>query len=432
MLPVRNWNWGVPTSTLRIRATSEGATVPACIEALDHQGHALVPPDTPLRFDSQNGRTYFHIQGEISWTVPAGQVRVTATRGFTASPVARAVDAKAGRSEELELPLAVLTSPRSRGWYSGDLHFHLNYGGPYRLKPEDLLPIMAGEDLDLATPMAANLVTRLVDSDLLGWRKQDAPPLIAFAQEVRSNFFGHLGLLHLQQPYRPWAWGPDIPVTREQNLLNADALHFARETGAFSCYVHPVTVRELFAPENLKHIPLAYVADAVLGHVDALEISGLWLHELGAAELWYRVLNIGVPLLPAAGTDAFPNFFRCSVVGSNRTFVHVDGPCTFEAYYAGLRRGNCYVSSGPLVDFRMAGALPGEIIKGRKVPWTLELSSASPLSHLGILVNGRVARTLQPLAGAGSIRLQGDGRCIRVQPRRPVRSGQDRGHPVVG
>jgi TolB protein len=166
-------------------------------------------------------------------------------------------------------------------------------------------------------------------------------------------------------------------------------------------------VRDPFLPENLELIPLAFVADAVLGKVDAVEISGLWLHELGASELLYRVLNIGVPLLPSAGTDAFPNFYRCSVVGSNRTYVHVDGACTLEKYFSNLRRGNCYVSSGPLVDFRIAGALPGETIKGRKVAWTLELSSTLPLMHLEILVNGRVVQSLPPLAAAGSIRLEG-------------------------
>ncbi len=400
-VPIKAWDWGVPTTTLRVRTLAGATPVPARLEVTDGQGHPLFPPGVPLRFDNQHGRTYFHLPGEAAWTVPAGAVQVNACRGLASRVTTRTLQAQAGTPAQVDLPIDTVATPRLQGWYSGDIHFHLNYGGLHQLDPEDLVQIMRGEDLDLAIPMAANLRTRLVGTEHLGWRKADAPPLVEFGQEVRSNFLGHVGLAHINGTFQPWFWGPDFPLTRGWDVLNEDVLRFARRTGAFSSYVHPTAARDPFDPAAKNAIPLSLVADAVLGLVDGFEISGLWVHELGAAEIYYRLLNTGATLVPLGATDAFPNFYRCSVVGSNRTFVQVDGPLTLAAFFENLRKGRSFVSSGPLVDFRVEGRLPGAVVAGGTVAWTLDLASALPVTHLEILVNGKVVQTLEPLAAAG-------------------------------
>ena len=406
-VPVRAWHWGVPTTTLKLSTTQGGKAVPARLEVLDAQGHPLFPAATPIRFDNQNGRTYFHTQGEVTWTVPAGTLRVTATRGFGALPATATLEARAGTQAEAELVLEPLPCKGLAAWRGGDLHFHLNYGGPYRLAPEDLVSLMQGEDLDVGEPMVANLQTRLTDRAWLGWRKNDQAPLIEFGQEARSNLFGHLGLAAIKTPFAPSFWGPDYAVIRTLDVLNADALAFARQTGALSSYVHPTPVADPFSGGTAGAIPGGFVLDAVLGQVDALELSGLWTQELGASELLYQVLNAGFPLLLTAGTDSFPNFSRCSVTGSNRVYAHVPGPFNLETYYGALREGRSFVSSGPLVAFRVDGALPGSVIASRKASWTLDLASTLPLEHLEILVNGKVAQTLKPMAKGGAIHLEG-------------------------
>ena len=50
-------------------------------------------------------------------------------------------------------------------------------------------------------------------------------------------------------------------------------------------------------------IPINFVADAVLGEVDVLELACLWSNELGTASLWHQVLNLGIPLAASAGSD---------------------------------------------------------------------------------------------------------------------------------
>lgn len=402
-VPIRQWDWGVPTATLTLRTLQGQQPMPARMEVTDGKGHPLFPPGTPIRFDPQNGRTYFHGQGEVSWTVPAGTLMVTACRGFSNFPVSQKVMARAGEHARVDLTVKPFVTPRSKGWYSGDLHLHLNYGGVYRLRPEDLITVMDGEDLDVAQPMVANLESRLSDLAWLSWRSNR----VSFTQEVRCNFQGHIGLYQAPRLFWPWAWGPGAGVLDTIDVLNADVLRFARKNGALSSYVHPIPVRDPFTPENLKRIPPGFVPDAVVGLLDAVELSGLWSHELGSSELYYRLLNIGIPMLPTAGTDAFPNFSRCATVGSNRTFVQVDGPCTLEAYFAGLRQGRAFVSSGPIVDFRVDGNPPGGVIASRNVAWSLDLATPLPLEHLEILVNGNVVSALKPMSVGGSARFKG-------------------------
>ena len=54
------------------------------------------------------------------------------------------------------------------------------------------------------------------------------------------------------------------------------------------------------------NIPLAIVPEAVLGYLDGLEIACIWSDELQTSDLWYRFLNLGIPIVPSGGTDAFP------------------------------------------------------------------------------------------------------------------------------
>ena len=107
---------------------------------------------------------------------------------------------------------------RGAGFLSGDHHFHLNYGGPFGLDPEDLPLMMRGENLDVATPLLANLHTRFEDQKFWGWEKGDDLPLIRFGQEVRSHFLGHVALLDTRTLFWPWIWGPGYQVYGSDDL----------------------------------------------------------------------------------------------------------------------------------------------------------------------------------------------------------------------
>jgi hypothetical protein len=63
-------------------------------------------------------------------------VTVEVTRGLEYRVETRAVNVAAGAEAKVQVPLVLLDDLEARGWVSGDLHVHMNYGGAYRMTPE--------------------------------------------------------------------------------------------------------------------------------------------------------------------------------------------------------------------------------------------------------------------------------------------------------
>src|SRR5262249_33058214 len=224
-------------------------------------------------------------------------------------PAKRRVTVRPGETETVPLDLRPVWDARAHGWLAGEHHFHLNYGGPYRLAPDDLVPMANGEDMDVLTPLLANLHLRFEDQPNFTWHHVRERPFIAWGQEVRAHFFGHVGLINTPDLFWPWIWGPGYEVYGQDDRPNRDPLEHARREGGVNFYVHPIMKPEPFTAENLAGIPVGFVPDLVQGWIDGVEVACLWSDELGTMELWDRALNFGVPLAPTAGTDVMNNFY---------------------------------------------------------------------------------------------------------------------------
>jgi TolB protein len=222
---------------------------------------------------------------------------------------------------------------------------------------------------------------------------------------VRSHFLGHTGHIGVTQLYWPWYWGPGYPVYGLENRSNHEALKHTRAQLGVNSYVHPVTSRSPFGGKAPAGIPLELVSDAVLGDVDTIELACLWSDELGTADAWYRLLSVGIPIAPSAGTDAMVDFFRTMAIGTTRVYVKVPGTLTFERYLDALKTGRSFVTNGPLLQFTVGGAEPGIVVKasaGQSVDWNLHVSSALAFERVEVLVNGEVVWTGQGLAAPGA------------------------------
>lgn len=397
------WDLGERTARVTIRTRQAGKSVATRLAVVDGQGHPASPASGITHFDGQSGRLFFYSPGTVTMEVPAGALRVMATHGFEgARETTRTVRAGENVTIDLDLPTTGFDAA-SRGWYSGDLHSHLNYGGPFQLEPEDLVTPMRAEGLDVATPMSANLQTVLVDEKYKGWQRS-APPLIRFAQEVRSHFLGHVGVVGADTFFTPWFFGPGYPVYSQINLTNADALQFARAHGGLNIYVHPVTTPDPFPAEGPpKGLPLEMVPDAVLGDVDSIEVACLWSDELGTSEAWYRLLNLGLPITPTGGSDTMHNMHRTMAIGSTRVYAKPDGALGMSSFLDAVRKGKSFVSTGPMIEFAVAGVGPGGAVQpgARSVEWTLDAWSATAFETAEILVNGKVVWSGEGLKDAG-------------------------------
>ena len=418
-VPILGWEWGEPMSTVRIRTVFEsgGVPVPTRLNVLDVRGHPIIPAETAARFDGQSGRVFFYSPGIIELSVPGRVVTVSAVQGLATPEVSESVELGPQRVTELEIVLSPLWDARAAGWTSGEHHFHLNYGGLYDLSPSDIVPVMKGEALDLATPLLANLHNRFEDQDLWRWQKSDQAPLIRFGQEVRAHFLGHIGLIGIDELFWPWVWGPGYEVYGSDDRENAEALSHARSQGGLGYYVHPVSPNrpeeaspwaELPFAELMPNVPLEIVADAVLGDLDALEVVCLWSDEVSTAQLWHRFLNLGIPVAPSAGTDVMTDFYRTMAPGTARVYAQTGNALNWPTYLDALRHGRSFVTNGPFIDFRIGGRAPGDVISAGPAEWELDLLTASGVDQVDLIVNGEIVWSESGIESPGSRKYQGE------------------------
>ena len=405
---ITSWEWGEQPGKLRIITTMNGAEIAARLNVMDVSGHPAVPESGSIRFDGRNGRVFFYSPGVLELEVPPGQVSVSAVHGILTPEVTREVNVTEGRTTEVEIALNPVWNPSAEGWYAGDHHFHLNYGGPYNLDPEDILLDMKAEAVDVAVPLLANLHNRFFDQHL--WQRE-APadePLLVFGQEIRSHFLGHLNLIGIDSLYWPWVWGPGYQIYGTDDRTNAEVLDAAHAQGGIGGYVHPVSVKDPFSPGMETRIPLGLISDAVLGKVDLLEIGCLWTNPVGTSEVWHRLLNLGIQVAASAGTDVMNNFYRTMAIGVTRMYVQVEGSLSYSGYLDALKEGRSFVTNGPMLEFEIEGEGPGGVIEATdRASWSLNVHSPVSYDSVTVYVNGEAVWNEGGASEAGSVEYSG-------------------------
>jgi TolB protein len=412
-LPIARWDYGVPTARFTVRTLVASTPAPARLNVVDAAGHPVVPDAGMTRFDGQNGLHFFYSSGTIELEAPVGDVTVRASRGLSAPMNEQRIGIGGENRGSVDLTLTPMWNTASDGWFSGDHHFHLNYGGQFDLAPESLLLPMRAEDLDVGSPMLANLHNRFENQDHWGWRSPDARPIVAVAQEVRSHFLGHVGLLGTNDLFWPWIWGPGYEVHGRDDRTNSEPLLDARRQGGLGVYVHPTPHAQPFTEAGLPSIPIGLIPDAVLGNLDLLELVCLWSNEIGTTDIWYRFLNAGLPVMPSAGTDVMMDLHRTMALGTTRAYVRPEGALTPQSYMAALGAGRSFVTTGPLINFQIqrsgrnaAPARPGDMIpatRGR-VRFTVSVHSALPLDSVNLVINGKTVSWLGRMPESGVFR----------------------------
>ena len=406
-LDISNWDFGISTTKLKITSKIDGEINPVRMSITDQSGHPIIPETGIIHSDGQNGIVFFYSPGEIDIEVPFGELTITAVHGFSTVKTIQKVVVNAS-SKETEINLNRIWDANANGWYSGDNHFHINYGGTSQLDPNDIVLDLKAEDLDMAFPLLANLGNRFLQQDLWDWKREELP-IIQFGQEVRSHFLGHIGLIGTKDLFWPWVWGPRYDIYGHDDRLNAEPLNFARKQGALGGYVHPVSVRDPFSENGSRRIPIALIADCVLGESDLIELGCLWSDEIGTAKVWHQILNIGVPLNISAGSDVMNDLYRTMAIGATRVYTKPKGDLTVESYLEALKNGKSFVTNGPQIEFKVDDKEVGDVIetKNKKAKWTLDVHSPVPYDKVEIFVNGKIVNTQKGNTKSGSKTFKG-------------------------
>ena len=357
---------------LRVRDGATGREVPARVSVTGPDGRAFAPDDAWRHADDGVDHTerrfeysYFHTPGRSVLTVPMGDVAIEVTRGPEYRVSRRVVRISAGSAASVEIRLERLDDLAARGWWSGDLHVHMNYGGHYRADPARLRAMAEAEDLHLVENLIVNKEGRMPDIAYFTGKPDPASTprtLILHDQEFHTSLWGHIGLLglrdHILVPgYAAYAG------TAAASLypINADVMAEARKQGALTGYVHPGDVlADTTKPDETA--PYGIPVEAALGFVDYMELVSFSEH-VSTAFVWYRLLNCGFRIPAAAGTDAMTNFASLrGPVGMNRVYVKLDGPLDRDRFMAALKAGRTFATNGPLVELTLDGKEAGDEI----------------------------------------------------------------------
>ena len=318
--------------------------------------------------------TYAAIGGTCEGWLPTGRVQVEVARGFEYQPIRETVTIAPDQTE-LELELVRRFDARARGYASGDTHVHFMSTQGAELEAR-------AEDLQVANLLLAQWGEHFTNTEEFTGHphvSHDHGTVVYAGQENRTNMLGHINLLGLREPIMPWSTGG----SEEDELgggLATTLSHWADE-----CHAQGGTV-------VLAHFPVPYGETAALlatGRLDAVETIAY--DDYNITE-YYRYLNAGFRVPLVGGTDKMTSEVP---VGLVRTYAAADaGGVEYEAWCAGIRRGDTMVSSGPLLWLRVDGQPPGSLLTGREsVDVRIELETIFPVERVELIRNGEVVRT---------------------------------------
>jgi len=406
-----------PTGRLRIRIVdaATGAPVAARVSVTDAFGRGYAPDDAFWHADDGFDRSqrpfeyqYFHAPGRAELALPAGEVEVEVIRGIEVGPVRRNLKIESGATVDLDVSLERIANLASDGWWSGDLHVHMNYAGAYRMSPERLAFQASAEDLHVVENLIVNKEQRIPDIAYFSGSPDEFPDenvVIKHDQEFHTSVWGHTGLLglrdHILLPgYAAYA------NTGVASLYppNAVILDLAHAQGAVTGYVHPF---DRVPDPSDTETPLTHEipVDVALGKVDYYEAVGFNVDPFATQSVWYRLLNCGFRIPTGAGTDAMTNYASLrGPVGLNRVYVKTPKPFAYRAFLDALVAGRTFATNGPLLDFRLGDHPIGDVVELPAGAHQLELQasvrSIVPLDHFELVGNGEVVASL-PLDAGG-------------------------------
>ncbi|MGA9978698.1 MAG: CehA/McbA family metallohydrolase [Candidatus Sulfotelmatobacter sp.] len=405
---------------------SKGETTPARVSVTGEDGRAYAPDDAWMQAEDNFVRAespfeshYFHTDGNVEVTVPAGMVEVEVVKGFENEVEKRVAAASVHTMLTIQLkPLDISwgkdEQKKDWQWLSADLHVHMNYGGAYRNTPAHLLVQQEAEDLFLVENLVVNKEQRIPDIAYFRANSGNTPDPVSTAnavlmhgQEFHTPYWGHLGLLGMQRNFLLPGYAA-YGNTSAASLFptNAAVADLAHAQGGLVGYVHPFDIRidpvsdaTLTQGQPLDEA-LELPVDAALGKVDYIEAMGFSDHRF-TAEVWYRLLNCGFRLPTGAGSDTMANYASLrGPVGLTRVYARVPkaGP-KLEDWMDSLKHGRTFATNGPLLGFTLGGKTLGEELKlpagENKVPFKTWMRSMVPVDHLEVVCNGRVVRDLK-------------------------------------
>ena len=303
----------------------------------------------------------------------------------------------AGQTVHKAIKINRFANMPANDWYSADDHLHI--ARIHKDVNPLILQMMKAEDIHVGNLLQMGRADTFETTPQYAHGKeaiyQEENYLIASGQEnLRTHLLGHTITL-----------GASKPIYDKKNyLLYHKAWEEGVDLGGINGYAHYGQARRdlgpdpglpLVAPHNLMHF------------IEVLQFNK------GHYKTWYDMLNLGFRITPTAGSD-----FPCAsprLPGQERFYTKVNGQFNYENWLESVRKGKTFVTTGPLVDFKINGQDVGSeiFIEGNQtVTISGKVVFPNTENHLGavrgleLIANGEVIKRFPRLDDTGNIHFE--------------------------
>ena len=400
--------------TIRIRVVEKGTATPVPVKLHVHGEHGeyLAPVDrhripngawfedysVDFIHKPPSGETGPHglplgphyctyISGETTLSVPPGKLYVEVAKGYEIKPKRDVFDIS-GDTDEIVIEIDRVLHWREEGWASADTHVHF-------LSPISALMEGSAEGVNIVNLLASQwgeLMTNVGDFDgKTTWGSKEAGGdgeyLVRVGTENRQHVLGHISLLgydgNIIAPMT--TGGPDESALGDPigALLSEWAAQCKKQNGVVVIpqFPNPRAENAAVIVEDLADGVEMTSWGNIYGGLDPYSLSD-----------WYRYLNCGYRVAAVGGTDKMS---AQTPVGAVRTYARVEGDFTYESWKEAVRRGETFVTYGPLVTLNVDGTVIGGEVRLPRGGGTVTVgfraaSCTVPMVSAELVVNGRV------------------------------------------
>ena len=411
---------------VRLRVVEKGGGKPVSVKLHVHgeSGEYLAPVDRhripnnlwfeDYSVDFVHAGSHFctYISGETEMRLPLGKAYIEVSKGYEIRPMRKTVEIDRS-TKEITLELERVLRWRDSGWVSADTHVHF-------LSPPSAMLEGSAEGVNVVNLLASQwgeLMTNVGDFDgRTTWGSRDAGGdgeyLVRVGTENRQHILGHISLIG----YEGGIIGPMTTGGPDESAIG-DPVEVLLTEWARQC-------REKGGVVVIPHFPnprAEHAAAVVDGGIDAIEMtswgdlySGIDPYSLSD---WYRYLNCGYFLAAVGGTDKMS---AGTAVGTVRTYARIpDGrEFTYSGWMDAVKRGETFVTYGPLIEFSVDGKPLGSRIEYTgsdgtcSVEWKAE-SVTVPMSRVELVVNDEIRESLavgtEEASGSWSVKMDRSG-----------------------
>ncbi len=305
------------------------------------QGYALQPDGS------------FYVDGFFEMRLRAGSYRLDLSKGYEYTPQSHEIEVKAGRRNRITADMERWIDMPSRGWYSSDDHIHV------RRSPGEnrsILRWIAAEDIHVGNILQMGDFWHYVYAQY-GWgatgRYQEGRTILSPGQEEpRTPEFGHTISLGAD----------DFVRFRDDYYSYGRLFDRVHDLGGISGFAHQ---------GHSFHGYRGMTVTVLSGKIDFLELAQFCVSEGPIyTEHYYRFLDLGFRITALAGSD-FPwcgrremgSRRRLSQIGNARFYTYVGEDLTFERWLAAVKAGHTFATTGPILDLKVNGQLPGSLVE---------------------------------------------------------------------